>query len=66
MTQIGFQKLFGHPLILESHLHGKHPCPMCLIGRKKWGKKNPKGMTNTLILSKSNKNSYKKENQKAN
>jgi len=38
----GSQKLFGHPLTLKVHLHGKHPCLMHLVKRKKFLKSNPK------------------------
>ncbi len=33
--------LFRHPLTLKVHLHGKHPCPMHIVKRKKLKKENP-------------------------
>jgi hypothetical protein len=35
----GSQKLFGHPLTLEVHFHGKHTHPIHLTGGEKRKKK---------------------------
>jgi len=46
----GSQKLFGHPLTLEVHLHGEHLCPMCLAKQKKLKEINLIGMPKILIM----------------
>jgi hypothetical protein len=37
-TKTESQKLLGHPLTLETHLHNKHFCPTCLKKKNKRSK----------------------------